>query len=257
VRFTGSMNIQSTRFVDVREDYDQLVSEALLLTDSQDYRNALALWVRAYRSLPCRESVGSLRRAEVLQNAAVCACHVEEFETAMDYCETALTEQRDLVEDWSDDVQRTLAIYIDAATAGGEYDRAVQASDLALSALAENPEECEPYTFAMIGQKRACLALEMGRPDAAEEPLAFALEQLDLFFQVEELDAELEREVLRQKAFVLEYRAKNRLFGGAEQLGELDIHQAIRCLEQAGVKDGQQWLRLCGLRGSLAGIADI
>lgn len=221
------------------ESYDDILAQALAVTrEGQDFEQASQLWGQAYQLLDQAEPGPSLKKAELLQNRAVCCCQSSDFEAAMECCEIAVEQQGELVDDWGDDIQRTLSIYVDAATAAQDFGRALEVSEMALQALAENPEECEPYTFAMVAQKRAYLALQMGEPDSAEEPLAFLLEQLDLFFEMEDLDKDLEREVLIQKASILESRAENRLLGGAGQLGELDIVEAVQCLERAGADTG-------------------
>lgn len=236
--------------------YDQLVEQAFAMTQSgTDFGSALQLWIQALDSGDCPQRPEAV--AEVQLNAAVCCCHLEDFEQAMAFCSDALELQQSVFADWSDDIQRTFAIYADAAIAAGDFAQALEVSDMALSALAENPEECEPYTFSMVAQKRAALALEMGEPDAAEDALQFALDQLELFIGMEEPAEELLSEVWLQKARVLEVRAENRLLGGAGQLGELDILEAVRCLEEAGVTEGEQYQRLQAMQGTLAGLDDL
>lgn len=231
------------------DDYNSLIEKAVALTHpTGDYVAALALWDQAFDIQDSIDAEPSLVKAELLQNSAICACQLGQFDEAIDYCEKALEQQQALVDDWGDDVQRTLGIYVDAATACADFAAGIQASDLALSALAENPDECEPYTFAMTAQKRAYLALQMEEPEAAEGTLKFALEQLDRFFEMEDLEAELEQEVWLQKSRVYEFRAENRLVGGAEELGESDISEAIACLEKAGFVDGEDVERLQGMR---------
>ena len=236
--------------------YDDLVGRAFQLTQlGTDFGGALQAWMQALEHPERPQRPEAI--AEVQLNAAVCCCHLGNFGQAMDLCSEALELQQSVFADWSDDVQRTFAIYVDAAVAAGDFAQALEVSDMAMAALAENPEECEPYTFTMAGQKRAALALEMGEPDAAEDALQFALDQLELFFEMEEPAEELVAEVWLQKAKALEVRAQNRLLGGAGQLGEVDVLEALRCLGEAGVTEGEFFERLHGMSSTLAGIDDL
>ena len=215
-------------------DYEQLLEKALFLTNQKhDFAAAFTLWKQALDRPEIQGSESGLKRAELLLNVALCALQLERYEESAEYCDAALEEYAEL-DDASDEVQRVLAILVDAATLAGDFEHAMSASEMAHSALEKDPLQCSCYTLTMMAQKRAFLARSMDQPEEAEEAMAFALEQLDYLLSEDEIEPEIRREATYQKARLLEIRAENRIQGQALEIAELDLKESIKLYQRCG-----------------------
>jgi tetratricopeptide (TPR) repeat protein len=126
---------------------------------------------------------------------------------------------------------------VEAATLAGDYERALEASDLALEAQAEDPGNLSVTSLVRGAEKRAFLARQMGQPDESEDALETALRQLDKLLTIEGLNEEDRVELHLGKARLHETRAENRLRGEAQEIARLDLQDAARFYKRAGLTE--------------------
>lgn len=213
------------------EDVDDLCEAALESMEEEDFAEALDLWSKAYDLLDQEHPQENVEKAEITLNQAVCLSHLGRHADAVKLAETIAEYYSWTVQHASEEGQRALFILTDAAALGGQWDKALAASDQAIEALRED-ESDDARLVASTVQKRCWLAELRKNPELCVPAVEWALAHFARMAQGK-IRKDIRQDLIFQTAQVQESRGRAHLAAGQTAAAEQALREAIASYDKA------------------------